>query len=173
MKARHILLLLVCFQALFSQAQIRGETNLEETIFYFIRHAEKDRSSPNDRNPGLTQKGKLRALNWADFFRETPLKAIYSTNYIRTTSTAQPIAKEKSLPIIIYNPSKIKIQDFIRQNQGKQVLVVGHSNTTPQFANAILGDKKFEQMQDDDNSSLFILTESYGKITAERISVNH
>ena len=53
MKARHILLLLVCFQALFSQAQIR-ETKLEETTFYFIRHAEKDRSTPNDRNPGLT-----------------------------------------------------------------------------------------------------------------------
>ena len=172
MKAKHILLLIVCFQALFSQAQIR-ETKLEETTFYFIRHAEKDRSTPNDRNPGLTEKGRLRALNWAYFFREIPLKAIYSTNYIRTTSTAQPIAKEKSLPIIIYNPSKIKIQDFIRQNQGKQVLVVGHSNTTPQFANAILGDKKFEQMDDDDNSSLFILTESEGKIIAERISVNY
>ena len=40
MKAKHILLLIVCFQALFSQAQIR-ETKLEETTFYFIRHAEK------------------------------------------------------------------------------------------------------------------------------------
>ena len=91
MKAKHILLLIVCFQALFSQAQIR-ETKLEETTFYFIRHAEKDRSTPNDRNPGLTEKGRLRALNWAYFFREIPLKAIYSTNYIRTTSTAQTIA---------------------------------------------------------------------------------
>ena len=173
MKARHILLLLVCFQALFSQAQIRGETNPEETIFYFIRHAEKDRSTPNDRNPGLTEKGRLRALNWAYFFREIPLKAIYSTNYIRTTSTAQPIAEEKSLPIIIYNPSQLKIQDFIRENKGKKVLVVGHSNTTPQLVNAIIGEKKFEQMHDEDNSSLFILTESEGKIIAERISVNH
>ena len=172
MKARHILLLIVCFQALFSQAQIR-ETKLEETTFYFIRHAEKDRSTPNDRNPGLTEKGKLRALNWAYFFREIPLKAIYSTNYTRTTSTAQPIAEEKSLPIIIYNPSQLKIQDFIRENKGKKVLVVGHSNTTPQLVNAIIGEKKFEQMHDEDNSSLFILTESEGKIIAERISVNY
>ena len=61
----------------------------------------------------------------------------------------------------------------IRKNKGKQVLVVGHSNTTPQLANAIIGEKKFEQMHDEDNSSLFILTESEGKIIAERISVNH
>ena len=36
-----------------------------------------------------------------------------------------------------------------------------------------IGEKKFEQMHDEDNSSLFILTESEGKIIAERISVNH
>ena len=48
-----------------------------------------------------------------------------------------------------------------------------HSNTTPQLANAIIGEKKFEQMHDEDNSSLFILTESEGKIIAERISVNY
>ena len=62
---------------------------------------------------------------------------------------------------------------FMKENQGKLVLVVGHSNTTPEFVNAILGDQKFEQMKDNDNSSLFIIRETNKKTTAERISVSY
>ena len=172
MKARHILLFLVCCQLSFSQPQNK-EIKADETGYYFIRHAEKERSNPKDNNPELNREGKLRALNWAYFFKEIPLEAIYSTNYIRTISTAQPIADDKNLPIIIYNPNELNIKTFMKENQGKLILVVGHSNTTPKLVNAILGDQKFEQMQDNDNSSLFIVRESKGKMSAERITVSY
>ncbi len=170
MKARHLLLFFVCCQTLFLQSQNK-EIAETATGYYFIRHAEKNKSNPKDSNPELTTEGKLRALNWAYFFREIPLKAIYSTNYKRTLSTAQPIADEKNLPIIIYDPNRLNINKFMKENQGKQVLIVGHSNTTPQLVNAILGHERFEQMQDSDNSSLFIIRESKGEIVAEHISV--
>ena len=150
MKARYILLFLVCCQASFLQSQNK-EITTEETSYYFIRHAEKNRSNPKDSNPELNAEGKTRALNWAYFFREIPLDAIYSTNYIRTISTAQPVADDKNLPIIIYNPNELDIKNFMKENQGRLVLVVGHSNTTPKLVNAMLGDQKFEQMQDNDN----------------------
>jgi len=172
MKARHILLLLVYCQASFSQIQT-NEIKADETGYYFIRHAEKNRSNPKDSNPELNKEGKLRALNWAYFFREIPLEAIYSTDYIRTISTAQPVADDKNLPIIIYNPNDLNINMFMKENQGRLVLVVGHSNTTPELVNAMLGDQKFEQMKDNDNSSLFIIRETNGKMTAERISVSY
>jgi len=172
MKARYILLFLVCCQLSFSQSQNK-EIKADETGYYFIRHAEKERSNPKDNNPELNREGKLRALNWAYFFKEIPLEAIYSTNYIRTISTAQPIADDKNLPIIIYNPNELNIKIFMKENQGKLILVVGHSNTTPKLVNAILGDQKFEQMQDNDNSSLFIVRESKGKMSAERITVSY
>jgi len=172
MKARHILLLLVYCQASFSQTQT-NEIKADETGYYFIRHAEKNRSNPKDSNPELNKEGKLRALNWAYFFREIPLEAIYSTDYIRTISTAQPVADDKNLPIIIYNPNDLNINMFMKENQGRLVLVVGHSNTTPELVNAMLGDQKFEQMKDNDNSSLFIIRETNGKMTAERISVSY
>ena len=172
MKARYILLFLVCCQLSFSQSQNK-EIKADETGYYFIRHAEKNRSNPKDKNPELNSEGKLRALNWTYFFREIPLEAIYSTNYIRTISTARPVAEDKNLPIIIYSPSELNIKTFIKENQGKLVLIVGHSNTTPKLVNDILGDQKFEQMQDNDNSSLFIIRESNGKMTAERISVSY
>ena len=47
---------------------------------------------------------------------------------------------------------------FQVNTKGKTVLVVGHSNTTPVFANKILGEKKYENMDDNDNSSLYIVT---------------
>jgi len=172
MKARYILLFLVCCQLSFSQSQNK-EIKADETGYYFIRHAEKERSNPKDNNPELNREGKLRALNWAYFFKEIPLEAIYSTNYIRTISTAQPIADDKNLPIIIYNPNELNIKTFMKETQGKLILVVGHSNTTPKLVNAILGDQKFEQMQDNDNSSLFIVRESKGKMSAERITVSY
>ena len=172
MKARYILLFLVCCQLSFSQSQNK-EIKADETGYYFIRHAEKERSNPKDNNPELNREGKLRALNWAYFFKEIPLEAIYSTNYIRTISTAQPVADDKNLPIIIYNPNELNIKIFMKENQGKLILVVGHSNTTPKLVNAILGDQKFEQMQDNDNSSLFIVRESKGKMSAERITVSY
>jgi len=30
--------------------------------FFLIRHAEKDRTDPDNKNPNLNEKGKLRAL---------------------------------------------------------------------------------------------------------------
>jgi len=171
MRARHILLLLICFQVSFSQSQNK-EIKAEETIYYFIRHAEKDRSSPKNRNPKLSKKGQLRALNWAYFFREIPLVAIYSTNYTRTITTAEPVAGDKNLPIIIYSPKEVDIKSFKKKNHGKLVLIVGHSNTTPEFVNAILGFEKFNKMKDNDNSSLFIIKEIKGDATIERLSIN-
>ena len=75
MKARYILLFLVCCQASFLQSQNK-EITTEETSYYFIRHAEKNRSNPKDINPELNAEGKTRALNWAYFFREIPKEII-------------------------------------------------------------------------------------------------
>ena len=41
---------------------------------------------------------------------------------------------------------------------GKTVLVVGHSNTTPQFVNAILGVDRYSDIQDNNNANLYIVT---------------
>ena len=171
MKARYILLFLVCCQLSFSQSQNK-EIKADETGYYFIRHAEKNRSNPKDKNPELNREGKLRALNWTYFFREIPLEAIYSTNYIRTITTAEPVADDKNLSIIIYSPKEVDINRFKKKNHGKSILIVGHSNTTPEFVNAILGFEKFKKMKDNDNSSLFIIKEINGDATVERLSIS-
>lgn len=133
--------------------------NVEPIVstFYFIRHAEKDRTDPENRDPELNQDGLNRAIRWAEVFDDIPLDVIYSTNYERTSMTAAPTSVKKSIDIKYYDPSSLDIEEFKLVNEGKNVLVVGHSNTTPMLVNKMIGFDKYNQMDDDDNGSLFIV----------------
>ncbi|WP_245980568.1 SixA phosphatase family protein [Flagellimonas lutimaris] len=127
------------------------------STFYFIRHAEKDRTDPENRDPELNQNGLDRAIRWAEVFDPIPLDKVYSTNYERTSMTAAPISIKKDIDIEYYDPRAIDMEEFKLVNEGKNVLVVGHSNTTPVMVNKVIGMEKYDQMDDTDNSSLFIV----------------
>ena len=135
----------------------------ETTTYYLIRHAEKDTTDKTNRNPNLNEKGLERAIKWATYFKNISLDAVYSTKYNRTQQTAKPTAESKKLKVLEYNPSKIYDSIFQQKTKGKTVLIVGHSNTTPVFANKILGEKKYKNMNENDNSTLFIVTISGDK----------
>lgn len=64
----------------------------ETTTYYFIRHAEKDKSDSSNKNPDLTEKGIQRAEKWSNVFENIKLDFIFSTKYNRTIQTAQPTA---------------------------------------------------------------------------------
>ncbi len=127
------------------------------STYYLIRHAEKDRSDSSNRNPDLTKEGQKRANKWAEVFKDVDFDAIYSTDYNRTMQTAKPTADHNKLEIIKYDAMNLFDESFEKTTAGKTVLVVGHSNTTPQFANAILSEKKYEDIDDSENGALFIV----------------
>lgn len=126
--------------------------------FFLVRHAEKDRSKAENNNPKLNQKGKERSLKWAEVFKNIELDKIYSTNYYRTIGTVTPISKKLNLDITLYSPSKINYKNFISKNIGNKVLVVGHSNTIPAFVNGLINEKVYDQINDLNNSNLYIVT---------------
>ena len=130
----------------------------EVTTYYLIRHAEKDRSDKTNSNPELTDLGHQRALRWSSVFENVTFDVVYSTNYLRTIATAKPTASAKGLEIQFYNPRELYSKDFQQETLGKTVLVVGHSNTTPQFVNAILGIDRYADIQDNNNANLYIVT---------------
>lgn len=146
----------------------------EDTIstYYFIRHAEKDRSDPQNVDPELNQDGLGRAIRWAEVFDPVDLDAIYITDFERTAMTAAPTSIKKEITPQYYDPKVMIINEFKRQNLGKNVLVVGHSNTTPEFVNQMLGEEKYPQMDDYDNSSLFIVRIINGKATDIRLKMD-
>jgi len=136
------------------------------TTYYLIRHAEKDRTDTINRNPDLNKKGQERAKKWANYFKNIDLEAVYSTKYKRTMQTAKQSADSKGLKIQNYAPKKMYDAVFQKETKGKKVLIVGHSNTTPVFVNKILGEEKYENMNDTDNASLYIVMITNNKKTS-------
>ena len=86
------------------------------------------------------------------------IDAIYSTDYNRTMETAMPLASDLGLKIKSYHPFKIDIPAFLEETKGKNVLIVGHSNTSPGFANKLIGAEIYPNMADDNNANLYIVT---------------
>ena len=144
----------------------------EITTYYFIRHAEKLRVDKTERNPNLNLKGFKRAEAWKEVFSNISFDAIYSTDYTRTKLTAKPTADSKNLPILIYNPRDMYSKAFQNLTKGKTILVVGHSNTTNVFANKVLGFDKYEEIKDNNNSNLYIVTIMNGNSSSILLQIN-
>lgn len=161
-------LFLICILASTSSACYSSEI----TTYYFIRHAEKLRIDKTDRNPKLNKEGLKRADTWRTVFSSVNLDAVYSTDYNRTKLTAKPTADSKNLPILLYDPKDMYSDSFQRETSGQSVLVVGHSNTTNVFANKALGMEKYRQIDDNNNSNLYIVTVNGEKPSSLLLQIN-
>ena len=170
------IVLLLAVLTLVAACKESGKINVAEkentSVYYFIRHAEKDRSDSTNKNPSLTIQGLERAKKWALFFKDKNIAAVYSTNYKRTQQTALPIAKEQNLEIISYTTKELISEKFLTNNKGKNIVIVGHCNTTPELVNSLLGEKKYEDIADSENNNVFIVTLNKNKTTAKRVKVN-
>lgn len=152
MKKFYLLLIL----SIFSFSSFAQES--DKSTYYLIRHAEKDRSDKTNKNPYLTIKGQERADKWSQILTKFGINAIYSTNYSRTLQTAKPTADDNNLTINTYHPFKINMEEFLLETKGKNVLIVGHSNTTADFANKLIGKEVYSEIEDDNNANLYIVT---------------
>ncbi len=142
------------------------------STYYLIRHAEKDRSDPENLDPELTQKGLGRAMHWAEILNDVALDAVYTTDYERTSMTAAPISVKQDITVQYYDPETLDIAQFKVDNLGKNVLVVGHSNSTPALVNKLIGQERYGPMDDSDNGSLFIVQLFGSQATVSRLQFN-
>lgn len=174
MKSVSLLLIFLFFLTSCNQSAIPTQIQKETTTttYIFIRHAEKDLSDPNNRNPNLTEEGKTRAENWAKILADTKVDIIYTTDYIRTQKTAEPIATSQGLETTIYNPKDLNDSDFQKKTKGKTTVIVGHSNTTPSFVNKIIGENKYKSIDEKIYGKIFILTITNNTITDIVLHIN-
>ncbi|NQZ21688.1 MAG: histidine phosphatase family protein [Colwellia sp.] len=127
-------IILVLFSMLFSVAHASDKSALnEEKAFsiYMVRHAEKIKDM---KDPSLTQCGQFRAKQLASLLEKANIKAIYSTRYKRTMATASPLALQQKLAIKNYAPNKLEQLALQLIKAKENVVIFGHSNTTPQMA---------------------------------------
>jgi len=146
-------------------------SNNYKATYYLIRHAEKVRTDPNDQDPNLNIEGMMRAKRWAAYFEPINLDEIYITQYIRTKQTISLIAQQKQISPKRYDPNTIYSEAFLRNTNGKTVLIAGHSNTTPQLVNKLIGEEKFQDMDDRDNSTLYKVTINGSNKKVETLTV--
>ena len=153
MKKYFSLLLLILSLSLFAQNKV-------VTKIYIVRHAEKMTDDPKERDPLLTTKGMERAQALAQILQKKKINVIYSTDYKRTKATAQPTAINKKLDIQSYDSRNLKevIPTIVKNNQGKTILIVGHSNTILETIEAAGGLKPFASIGDEDYDNLFLVT---------------
>jgi broad specificity phosphatase PhoE len=127
------------------------------TTFILVRHAEK--KADGSKNPELTEEGEKRAQNLVTLLQNTPVAAVYSTDYIRTRSTVEPLATTRSLPVKTYEPFKKEpIDKMLTEYAGKTVVICGHSNNIPWIANYLQGTESIKDFADTDYGNMLILT---------------
>lgn len=151
------LLLLSLFLLIASVPSI-AQQNPDITTFILVRHAEKVDDSAD---PELSPEGYQRAERLAEMLQNISFDAVYSSDRIRTRETVRKIADQNGVEILLYEPhqTESEVNRLLNSNPGKTVLISGHSNTTPFFANELLGREHFEgKFDESDYGNLLIIT---------------
>lgn len=159
-----------------------AEDNFKVTTVFLVRHAEKADDPKQD--PPLNDMGKTRAQTLANILSQSEIKAIYTSQFLRTKLTAEPLAKQLGLTVTplqikmsATNPREISVESTkevvnkIYERAGDAALVVGHSNTIPEVIKMLGGDvvPTIDEQKFDD---LFVVT-VYGKGKAKVVRLKY
>lgn len=130
---------------------VSAQDDFKATTVFLVRHAERADAPRED--PPLLETGTARAQLLARILGKSGIKAIYTSQYLRTKATAEPLAKQLgiasvaiSLKTTVANPRQVspesiqEIVEKIYQRPGENALVIGHSNSVPDVIKALGGD---------------------------------
>lgn len=132
--------------------------------YYVVRHAEKavpspgtTMSTPND--PALSEAGEQRAQALKEALKDKKIEYIYSTNTIRTRSTAEPLRNYRALSTQTYGPMPDSTFITLLKTLKNNTLVVGHSNTVDNIVNGLTNAATVPaDLQDSEYDNLFVIT---------------
>lgn len=138
-----------------------GEARAQQAVI-LVRHAEKADDKADD--PVLSAQGIARAATLARHLAAANIKAIYVTQYRRTSLTAAPLAATLKLTPITMDAKEVAatVANMRAEHPDDVVLYVGHSNTVGRLAHAFGNPGEFE-LDDDEYDSLFVLVPQAGQ----------
>jgi broad specificity phosphatase PhoE len=142
---------------LFATSLHAGEPAKLTTVI-LVRHAERLDTSTDSP---LSEAGEARAKKLATVLAVADVSAIYTTPYKRTETTVAPLAAARNLTPVRMMNAKSYVEDVVdairTKHAGNTVVVVGHSNTTPNVIKA-LGIPNPPAIPDSQYDDLFIVT---------------
>lgn len=144
----------------------------KSTSYYIVRHAEKQQGTAMNDDPPLSVEGEKQTMDLKNFLLGKNIKAIYTTNYIRTKATAEPLQKALGLELKFYDAQKPEqLTNELKNFSGGNVLVVGHSNTVDDVVNALMGETKMNDLADTEYGNVFIVKKKGNSYSFERLKV--
>ncbi len=120
-----------------------------------VRHAE---TNDEDRSRPLSPAGEERAQILAWVTAEMQVDRIFTTDLLRTRGTAQPTADARGIELEVYDPRDLGGFAEMLLGLGENVLVSGHSNTTPALAEALGGEPGEPIAEATEHDRLYLLT---------------
>ena len=129
------------------------------TVVLLVRHAER---APGAGDVPISDLGRSRALALAEIGKVAGVSAIITTQFQRTRQTAAPLAEALGLtPVVVNTQADVArhaadVAAAVRQQAGKTVLVVGHSNTIAPIV-AALGGPGFPDFCDPEYDNLIVM----------------
>ncbi len=134
------------------------------TTYYVVRHAEKEAAAPNmTSDVELSAAGKERAQALKNQLEGKKIKQIFSTNTIRTKTTAQPLSDATGIAIQVYDPRDTAFVTRIKNAGNGNVLIVGHSNTVDDLVNKFIDKNELKDLPDTQYGDLFIIKKKGNK----------
>jgi len=149
-----------------------------KTTVYIVRHAEKDMSDPKNPDPELSMAGQKRAKSLAAKLKKKKIAAVFSTKYRRTIQTGSSVAQKEKITLEFYNPTNPKtLADLVKTKyKGQKVLLVGHSNTVLELAEAFGVSRPLAALTDDDDDFIFKINidqSGYAKLQTRNYGKSH
>lgn len=161
---RKILLLITLLSINFLFAQ--------QNTFILIRHAEKDTtikgSTTMNANPPLNKQGLKRAKKLVKALKSFTIDEIYSTDFLRTKTTVEPLSVKKEIEIKLYNHKQLKqFAVELTNKQNKTIVIAGHSNSTPALVNFIINKETYPALDESVYNKIYIVKQNGTAFTVE------
>ena len=138
------------------------------TTYFIVRHAEKETATTMTADVPLSAAGKQRAEALKERLKNEHIQHIYSTNFLRTRTTAQPLADLLHLPVEIYEVNDSAFIHKLRAVDGN-VLIVGHSNTVDDLVNGLTGRTEINgDLPDPEYGDLFVVRKKGNQFSFEK-----
>lgn len=138
------------------------------TTYYIVRHAEKETANAITTDVPLSEAGKQRTAALKNLLQKENIRHIFSTNFIRTQSTVQPLARVINVPVEIYDPMDSQFVSKLKSLDGN-ILIVGHSNTIDNLVNDLSGKKEINgDLTGSEYGDLFVIKKKGNQTTFEK-----
>lgn len=139
---------------------VAEDTTFLTGTFFLVRHAEK---FPG-RDSTLTPEGEKRAGKLYRLLKDSSIQRIYATPFHRTRQTGDSLRIRLGIDTVTYQADStgesLLYEISRRDDWGKRILVVGHSNTLLPLIRSLNAKTNIDSISDKDYGNLFIIYKS-------------